>query len=94
VVFQAERHTDQSSYCLTLGKFFKTVTTCESICGDVIRTAGELCDGGGLCAGGTRDGMECSTAQAGACPGGSCHTLNDGNFEGCSMQCKAEQVLL
>jgi len=46
VVFQAERHTDRSSYKLTLRSFDKTRSRCASVCGDAIVTADEVCDDG------------------------------------------------
>ncbi|MCB9602563.1 MAG: DUF4215 domain-containing protein [Sandaracinus sp.] len=46
VVFQAERHTTQSSYRLTLSNFTSSRTTCESVCGDGIVTRFEACDDG------------------------------------------------
>jgi fibro-slime domain-containing protein len=46
VVFQAERHTVQSNYRLTLGNFNNAVTACQSVCGDGIRTPDEACDNG------------------------------------------------
>jgi fibro-slime domain-containing protein len=51
VVYQAERHVTESSYRLELGNFFARKTECESICGDGIRTADELCDSGSECVG-------------------------------------------
>ncbi len=46
VVFQAERHTTESNYTLTVSDFRRTVSECESICGDGIVTRFELCDDG------------------------------------------------
>lgn len=46
VVFQAERHTTQSNYRLTLSNFANGKSTCHSICGDGIRTPDEACDDG------------------------------------------------
>ncbi|RKH17269.1 DUF4215 domain-containing protein [Corallococcus sp. CA047B] len=48
VVFQAERHTSQSSYKLTLTNFETQRTTCESTCGDGDVDVGEQCDKGNL----------------------------------------------
>jgi fibro-slime domain-containing protein len=46
VVFQAERHTTQSNYRLTLSDFANGTTTCTSVCGDGIKTPDEACDQG------------------------------------------------
>jgi fibro-slime domain-containing protein len=90
VVFQAERHTDQSSYRLELGQFFTPRTECVAICGDGIRTAGELCDSGGVCMGGAKDAQACSVAEVDAC-GASipCKSLNDGGYGHCGPNCNA-----
>jgi fibro-slime domain-containing protein len=45
-LFQAERHTCQSTYALTLGGFAHTVTTCKTACGDGIAAGTEQCDNG------------------------------------------------
>jgi cysteine-rich repeat protein len=47
-VFQAERHTCQSNYKLTLTGFRQTSTTCAPVCGDGVVTADEQCDDGPL----------------------------------------------
>ena len=44
VVFQAERHTSESNYTLTLGGFTRTTTSCKSECGNGIQTPDEACD--------------------------------------------------
>jgi fibro-slime domain-containing protein len=44
VVFQAERHTIQSNYRLTLGNFLPARTTCEPVCGNGVVTPDEACD--------------------------------------------------
>jgi cysteine-rich repeat protein len=46
VVFQAERHTCQSNYRLTLSGFAAKRTECESDCGDGILAGDEACDDG------------------------------------------------
>ena len=46
VVFQAERHTSQSNYRLTLGDFVNALSDCHSVCGDGIKTPDEACDDG------------------------------------------------
>lgn len=48
-VFQAERHTQESNYTLTLQGFSAPVTSCDSLCGDDANgnftvSAGEACD--------------------------------------------------
>ena len=44
VVFQAERHTTQSNYTLTVSAFKANRSTCHSVCGDGIVTPDEACD--------------------------------------------------
>ncbi|MCU0683954.1 MAG: fibro-slime domain-containing protein, partial [Polyangiaceae bacterium] len=46
VVWQAERHTTQSNYRLTLAGFDSTKSTCDSNCGDGFVTPDEACDDG------------------------------------------------
>ena len=46
VVFQAERHTTQSNYRLTLSNFNRAPSECTSICGDGIVSSVEACDDG------------------------------------------------
>ncbi|MBN8468027.1 DUF4215 domain-containing protein [Corallococcus exiguus] len=48
VVFQAERHTSQSSYRLTLNNFETQRTECKSTCGNGTVDQGETCDNGNL----------------------------------------------
>jgi fibro-slime domain-containing protein len=43
-VFQAERHTTESNYWLTLTNFLAGKSTCVSVCGDGIVTPDEACD--------------------------------------------------
>jgi fibro-slime domain-containing protein len=45
-LFQAERHTTQSNYRLTLNGFVHDVSACAPVCGDGIVVAGEVCDDG------------------------------------------------
>jgi fibro-slime domain-containing protein len=47
-VFQAERHTCQSNYRLTLGGFTQSSSACAPECGDGVVTAGEACDEGAM----------------------------------------------
>jgi fibro-slime domain-containing protein len=44
VVFQAERHTIQSNYRLTLANFGGQKSACKTVCGDGILSRGEACD--------------------------------------------------
>jgi len=44
VVFQAERHTSQSNYLLSISNFTSTSSKCNFICGDGIVTKYEVCD--------------------------------------------------
>lgn len=44
VVLQAERHTTQSNYTLTVSAFKANRSTCHSVCGDGFVTADEACD--------------------------------------------------
>lgn len=46
VVFQAERHTTESNYRLTLANFNSAHTVCAPVCGDGIKTPDEACDDG------------------------------------------------
>jgi fibro-slime domain-containing protein len=45
-VFQAERHTTQSSYKLTLKGFNAAHSACDDVCGDGITSSNEVCDDG------------------------------------------------
>ncbi len=44
VVFQAERHTTDSHYKLTLSNFAATRSSCHTVCGDGVVTSDEICD--------------------------------------------------
>jgi fibro-slime domain-containing protein len=44
VVFQAERHTVESNYILTLSSFSSPRSACSPVCGDAIVTRNEACD--------------------------------------------------
>lgn len=46
VLFQAERHTTQSNFRLTLAGFLAPRTFCDPKCGDGVVVAGEVCDDG------------------------------------------------
>jgi fibro-slime domain-containing protein len=55
VVFQAERHTSESNYKLTLTNFLTERTECSGVCGNGVKTQGEQCDDGN-----TADGDGCT----------------------------------
>ncbi len=46
VLFQAERHTSESNFQLTLEGFIAPRSTCTTKCGDGVRAGTELCDAG------------------------------------------------
>jgi fibro-slime domain-containing protein len=86
VVFQAERHESLSSYKLTLGNFISAKSVCTGVCGDGVRTVGEVCDDGKACSGGDHDGEVCSSDTD--CSGGSCATRNvNGQYGHCNATC-------
>jgi cysteine-rich repeat protein len=96
VVFQAERHTTQSSYKLTLRGFEKVKTSCVSMCGDGVVTADEVCDDGmnagayGGCMPGCQDfGAHCGDSTLESAAGEQCDNgLNTGGHDGCTPECK------
>ena len=97
-VFQAERHTTQSNYKLTLNGFEHATTQCKSVCGDGIKTPDEACDDGmntggyGKCAMGCVLGPRCGDGALDALNGEQC---DDGNLisnDGCSSTCKKDMV--
>ena len=95
VVFQAERHTTQSNYQLTLGNFQNGKTICESVCGDGIKTPDEACDDGindglyGNCTADCKRGPRCGDgelqAQFEECDDGQNVTPYDGCAPGCQL---------
>ncbi|MBS2013967.1 MAG: DUF4215 domain-containing protein [Deltaproteobacteria bacterium] len=98
-VFQAERHTSESNYKLTLRGFVKAKTSCTPICGDGIKTKNEACDDGknvggyGKCAPGCVLGPRCGDGVLQADQGEQC---DDGNLvenDGCSSTCKVVAVV-
>ncbi len=93
VVFQAERHTSESNYRLTLRGFVHGKTSCKSVCGDGIKTKDEACDDGtnaggyGACAPGCVLGPRCGDGVVDGDHGEQC---DDGNLlgaDGCSATC-------
>jgi cysteine-rich repeat protein len=48
VVFQAERHTCQSNYRLTISNFARKHSSCYAICGDGVVAGDEQCDDGAM----------------------------------------------
>ncbi len=98
-VFQAERHTSESSYRLTLAGFNAPRSTCESICGDGIVTRFEACDDGhndgryGGCAPGCRMlGPRCGDGVLQRDQGEMCDDGNNRSGDGCSATCRDENV--
>lgn len=93
-IFHAERHTEGSSFRLTLGGFNSARSVCKSTCGDGIVTAGEQCDDGmnnggyGQCGRGCvvgaycGDGIEQDTEP--------CDDGNRISGDGCSSSCQTE----
>ncbi len=95
VVLQAERHTSQSSYQLTLRGFNASRSECNYVCGDGIVTRFEICDDGvndgsyGSC---TADclgvGPRCGDAMLQADHGEQCDDgANLGGYGQCSPDC-------
>ncbi len=93
-MFQAERHTSQSNYKLTLSGFVHASTTCKPICGDGMVVGNEVCDDGtnngkpGFCK------ADC-TGRSPLCgngiiePGEECDNgVNNGAYGTCDMNCK------
>jgi fibro-slime domain-containing protein len=93
-MFQAERHTSQSTYKLTLSGFVHALTACNPICGDGKVVGNEACDDGpdngkpGFC------NATC-TARIPACGNGIVETgeqcddgVNDGTYGTCTHDCK------
>jgi fibro-slime domain-containing protein len=95
-LFQAERHTNQSNYKLTLRGFEKAKTACAPICGDGIKTKNEACDDGtnaggyGKCAAGCVLGPRCGDNVTQASEGEQCDDGNLVSGDGCSSTCKSD----
>ncbi len=95
VVFQAERHTSQSNYRLTLSNFVNTRSNCHSVCGDGVKTPDEVCDDGvndggyGECAPGCVRGPYCGDAVVQTADGEECDDgVNLSPYGGCAPGCK------
>jgi fibro-slime domain-containing protein len=94
VVFQAERHTTQSSYKLTLTNFVTRRTECVNTCGDGIVQPPEQCDTGtnaggyGQCAPGCILGPRCGDGVLQEANGEACDDGNTNNSDSCSNSCE------
>ncbi len=94
-LFQAERHTNESNYKLTLRGFQKRKTACKSVCGDGIKTRDEACDDGanngrgyGYCAADCKSrGPFCGDGVVQADHGEQCDTR--GASTTCTGDCRA-----
>jgi fibro-slime domain-containing protein len=99
VVFQAERHTTESNYRLTLRGFQRAKTVCQSVCGDGIKTKDEACDDGqntggyGKCAPGCVLGPRCGDGVVQASEGETCDDGNLVDNDGCSSRCQPDTVI-
>jgi fibro-slime domain-containing protein len=95
VVFQAERHTSQSNYTLTLSNFVNYTSDCQSVCGDGIKTPDEVCDDGvndgsyGHCTPDCKFGPYCGDGNVDM-PHEKCDDGNEANGDGCSAGCQGE----
>lgn len=95
VVFQAERHTTQSNYRLTLSNFDNTKSVCQSVCGDGIKTPNEACDDGvntggyGSCTMDCKKGPYCGDGIVQMADGEECDDgVNLSPYGGCAPGCK------
>ncbi|MFO0676128.1 MAG: DUF4215 domain-containing protein [Polyangiaceae bacterium] len=92
-VFHAERHTNESSYKLTIKGFDKVRTTCAPICGDGLKTKYEACDDGvnaggyGKCAPGCVLGPRCGDGVVQAEFGEQCDDGNTVDGDRCPKDC-------
>ena len=94
VVFQAERHTTQSNYKLTLSGFNSSTSSCQSVCGDGIKTPNEACDDGkndgsyGSCTSTCKQGPHCGDGSVQS-PQEECDDgVNLSPYGGCAPGCK------
>jgi cysteine-rich repeat protein len=95
VVFQAERHTTQSNYKLTLSNFTNSRSACKSVCGDGIVTPDEACDDGkndgsyGSCTATCDRAAFCGDGIVQAAEGEECDDgVNLSPYGGCAPGCK------
>ncbi|HRI64804.1 MAG TPA: DUF4215 domain-containing protein [Polyangium sp.] len=95
VVLQAERHTTQSNYRLTLSNFDNTKSVCQSVCGDGVRTPNEACDDGvndgtyGHCTPDCKRGPYCGDGILQMADGEECDDgTNLSPYNGCAPGCK------
>jgi len=95
-IFHAERHTEGSSFRLTLGGFNATRSACAPTCGDGIVSGGEQCDDGvndggyGQCGPGCVLGAYCGDGiQQG---NEDCDDHNRVSGDDCSSSCRKEIV--
>jgi fibro-slime domain-containing protein len=95
VVLQAERHTTQSNYRLTLSGFDNTKSVCDSVCGDGVKTPDEACDDGmndgsyGSCTFDCKKGPYCGDKTVQAADGEECDDgVNLSPYGGCAPGCK------
>ena len=93
VVFQAERHTTQSNYRLTLSNFENSKSVCKSECGDGIVASDEQCDDGtndggyNECAEDCKLGPRCGDGVLQQ-PEEECDDGNFTNGDGCESNCR------
>jgi fibro-slime domain-containing protein len=94
VVFQAERHTTQSNYKLTLTNFVTRRTECQNTCGDGTVQPPEQCDSGtnpggyGQCAPGCILGPRCGDGVIQQNAGEQCDDGNTNNSDACNNACQ------
>lgn len=99
VLFQAERHTTQSNYRLTLGGFNLPRSQCSPNCGDGIVTREEACDDGmnngmynGCMPGCRMRSRFCGDGMIQRDDGEQCDDGNMVNGDGCSTRCQSETI--